>query len=87
MHREAFKDILDRLARVEGHIRSIKEMVSQERECPDILIQIAAVRSALNQVGRIIMEEHIETCVAGAFKEGKEDKAIVDLKEALRKFI
>ncbi|MBT9131279.1 MAG: Copper-sensing transcriptional repressor CsoR [candidate division WS2 bacterium] len=62
-------------------------MVTQERECPNALIQITAVRPALNQVGRIIMEEHIETCVAETFKEGKEDKAIAELKEALRKFI
>lgn len=87
LHKEGFKEVIDRLNKIEGHIRSIREMVSSGRECPDILIQIAAVRSALNQVGRILMEEHIETCIVKAFEEGKEEKAIADLKEALKKFI
>ncbi len=87
LHKESLKEVIDRLAKIEGHIRSVREMVSSGRDCPDVLIQIAAVRSALNQVGKLIMEEHIETCIVKAFEEGEEEKAIADLKEALRKLI
>lgn len=87
MLEHSLKEVIDRLSRIEGHIRSIREMIATGRDCPDILIQIAAVRSALNQVGRIIMEEHIETCIVKAVEEGEEEKAILNLKEALKKFI
>jgi len=81
------KDVLDRLARVEGHVRGIGRMVEEDKDCPDILIQIAAVRSALDNVGRILLEDHMETCVLEAAKEGTYEKAITDLKNALGKFI
>lgn len=67
-------------------MRGIKKLVEADRECPDILIQIAAVRAALNQAGRIVLEDHMETCVLEAAKEGKSEKAIAELKEALLKF-
>ena len=80
------KEVTNRLARIEGHVRGIKKLVEEDRECPDILIQIAAVRAALNQVGRIVLEDHMETCVLEAAKEGKSEKAVADLKDALIKF-
>jgi DNA-binding FrmR family transcriptional regulator len=80
------KEVINRLARIEGHVRGIKKLVEEDRECPDILIQIAAVRAALNQAGRIVLEDHMETCVLEAAKEGKSEKAIAELKEALLKF-
>ncbi len=68
-------------------MRSIKEMVAEGRDCPDLLIQIAAVRAALDQVGRIILEDHMESCIIRAVKGGSGHEAIVDLKDALAKFI
>jgi Uncharacterized protein conserved in bacteria len=62
-------------------------MVEEDKDCPDILLQVAAVRAALNQVGRILLEDHMESCVVEATKEGKEQQAIDDLKAALMKFI
>lgn len=81
------KEVVNRLSKIEGHIRSIKTMVEEERECPDILIQIAAVRAALDQAGRIILEDHIESCIAKAINEGEGEVAISKLKDALAKFI
>ena len=81
------KDVLDRLARIEGHVRGIRRMVEEDKDCPELLLQVAAVRAALNQVGRIILEDHMETCVLEAAKEGKSEKAIAELKAALIKFI
>lgn len=81
------KDVLNRLARIEGHVRGLRRMVEEDKDCPDILVQIAAVRSALNQVGRILLEDHMETCVIEAAREGTYEKAIADLKDALARFI
>ena len=86
-HRHTQPDVLKRLARVEGHVRSIHKMVEEGRDCPEVLIQIAAVRSALDQVGRIILEGHIESCIAEAVREGRGDEAVGQLKDALKKFI
>jgi DNA-binding FrmR family transcriptional regulator len=81
------KNVLDRLARIEGHIRGLRRMVEEDKDCPELLVQVAAVRAALNQVGRILLEDHMETCVLEAAKEGTSEKAIADLKDALVKFI
>ena len=55
--------IVNRLSRIEGHIRSIKVMVEEDRDCSDILIQISAVRSAVDKVGRVVLEDHLESCL------------------------
>ena len=81
------KDVVNRLSRIEGHVRGLRKMVEEDKDCPDILLQVAAVRAALNQVGRILLEDHMETCVLEAAKEGTGEKAIEDLKAALVKFL
>ena len=58
--------IVNRLSRIEGHIRSVKSMVEEGRDCSDILIQIAAVRSAIDKVGRVVLEDHLESCLLDA---------------------
>jgi CsoR family transcriptional regulator, copper-sensing transcriptional repressor len=81
------KEVINRLSRIEGHVRGLRKMVEEDKDCPDILLQVAAVRAALNQVGRILLEDHMESCVVEAAKEGKEQQAIDDLKAALMKFM
>jgi CsoR family transcriptional regulator, copper-sensing transcriptional repressor len=80
-------DIAKRLARVAGHANSLKRLWEEGRECDDMLTQIAAVRAGLDQVGRAILEHHIEHCVTRAVEQGSPDEAIRDLKEALDRFI
>ncbi len=80
------KEVLDRLSRIEGHVRGVRKMAEEERGCPDILLQIVAIRTALNKVGRIILEDHVETCLMNAVKEGKVETYLSDLTEALSKF-
>ena len=80
------EDVIKRLARVEGHVRGVKRMVEEDKDCPAILLQIAAVRGALDKVSQIILEDHIETCVVKAVKEGKEDVAIKELRDAIARF-
>lgn len=81
------KRVLNRLARIEGHIRSIRTMVAEDRPCPEVLIQVAAARSALDQAARVLLEDHLEHCVVEAKTRGNVASAVNDLKEALDRFI
>ena len=81
------EDIAKRLARVAGHANSLKRLWDEGRECDDMLTQIAAVRAALDQVGKAILEQHITHCVEKAVQHGEPDEAIRDLKDALDRFV
>ncbi|MGG3622155.1 metal-sensing transcriptional repressor [Bacillus gobiensis] len=85
-HHEYRKQIENRLARIEGHVRSVKNMASNGRDCGDLLIQIAAIRSALDSCGKLILKDHLEGCVVEAAKNGDES-VIAKLNDALDKFI
>src|SRR3712207_6501829 len=63
---ESLRRVINRLSRIEGHIRGIKMMVQESRSCPDVLVQIAAVRGALDRVSQIILDEHLTECIARA---------------------
>lgn len=84
---ESLRSIVNRLSRVEGHIRGIKTMVQESRPCPDVLVQIAAVRGALDRVARIILDEHLTECIARAAQEGNIEVEIKELKAALDRFL
>ena len=81
------EEVIRRLARVEGHVRGIAKMVQEDRDCPAILLQIAAVQSALSKVSQIVLEDHIETCVAKAIREGHGEEAVQDLREAVSRLL
>lgn len=84
---ESMRRIVNRLSRVEGHIRGIKAMVQENRACPDVLVQLAAVRGALDRVSRIILDEHLTQCIARAAQEGDIEAEIEELKAALDRFL
>ena len=84
---ESLKQITNRLSRIEGHVRGIKTMIAESRPCPEVLIQIAAVRGAIDRVARIILDEHLEDCIARAAKEGNIEVEIKELKDALDRFL
>ncbi len=84
---ESLRRIVNRLSRMEGHIRGIKTMVQDSRPCPDVLVQIAAVRGALDRVARLILDEHLTECIARAAKEGNIEVEIEELKAALDRFL
>ncbi|QLE55270.1 metal-sensitive transcriptional regulator [Nostoc sp. TCL26-01] len=84
---ESLRKIVNRLSRIEGHIRGIKTMVQQSSPCPDVLLQIAAVRGAIDRVARIVLDEHLTECVARAAKEGNIDAEMEQLKAALDRFL
>jgi len=80
-------EVLARLARVEGHVRAVKTMVDQGRPCPDVLVQIAAVRAALAQVAKVVLADHVESCVRGAVESGNAEAELASLKEALDRYV
>lgn len=84
---ESLRRVVNRLSRIEGHIRGIKNMVQENRACPDVLVQIAAVRGALDRVARIILDEHLSECIGRAAQEGNIDVEIEALKAALDRFL
>jgi CsoR family transcriptional regulator, copper-sensing transcriptional repressor len=84
---ESLRRIVNRLSRIEGHIRGIKSMVQQSSPCPDVLLQIAAVRGALDRVARIVLDEHLTECIGRAAKEGNMEVEIEQLKAALDRFL
>lgn len=84
---EHHQQVINRLARIEGHVRAIKRMVEGDTSCPDVLTQIAAVRSALYSVGRVILEDHLQSCMVDAVEQDDYKRALRDLKNSLDKFI
>jgi DNA-binding FrmR family transcriptional regulator len=84
---ESLRRLVNRLSRIEGHVRGIKTMVQENRPCPEVLVQVAAVRGALDRVARIILDEHLTECIARAAKEGNIDTEIEELKAALDRFL
>lgn len=88
VHSEAsLRQIINRLSRIEGHIRGVKTMVQESRPCPEVLVQIAAVRGAIDRVARLILDEHLSECIARAAEEGNIDVEIEQLKAALDRFL
>lgn len=81
------KSVVNRLAKIEGHVRAIKEMAKSERECPEILLQIAAVRKALDSTAKVLLKDHLDTCVVEAVYHGNETEIIKDFNKALDHFI
>lgn len=84
---ESQRKIINRLSRIEGHVRGIKTMITESRDCPEVLIQIAAIRGALDRVARLILDEHLSECITRAAKEGEIEEEITALKSALDRFL
>ena len=80
------KAVLNRLARAIGHLESVKKMVEDGRDCSEVLIQIAAVRSAINNIGKVILQDHIQHCIVDAVEQDDE-QALDSLCQAIDKFI
>ena len=81
-----YKDLLNRLSRIEGQVRGIRGMVENNAYCTDILIQVSAVNAALNSFNKILLGNHIRTCVADDIRNGKDD-TIEELVHVLQKMM
>ena len=83
---EEKKKVMNRLSRAIGHLESIKRMVEDGRDCSEVLIQLSAVKSAINNTGKIILQDHIEHCIVDAVEHGDRD-AIKELERAIDRFM
>jgi DNA-binding FrmR family transcriptional regulator len=86
MTSNAKKNLEARLKRVNGQVEGIRRMVESERYCVDVLLQISAARAALAQVSKILLEAHIQTCVAGAFESDDAEQREAKIAELVRVF-
>ena len=80
------KAVLNRLSKAIGHLESIKKMVEDGRDCSEVLIQLSAVKAALNNTGKVILHDHIEHCLVDAIESG-DMEAIEELNKAIDRFI
>ena len=81
-----YKDLLNRLSRIEGQVRGVRGMVEKDAYCTDILIQVSAINAALNSFNKVLLANHIHTCVAEDIRNGK-DEAIDELVKLLQKLM
>ncbi|MBO0782766.1 MAG: metal-sensing transcriptional repressor [Ktedonobacteraceae bacterium] len=86
-HHQQTKTITAQLARTAGHVTSIKRMVEEGRPCPDILIQLSAVRAAIERAARLVLEDHLDSCLRHAQTGEMTDQEWDHLKRALDSFI
>lgn len=85
-HHAHTQQVLHRISRAAGHLSAIGKMIEEGRDCSDVLIQLAAVRSAINNVGKIIVNDHMSHCIASAVEDGDRD-ALDRFSAALEAFL
>ena len=78
--------VINRLSKAIGHLESVKRMVERDEDCSEVLIQLAAVRSAINNTGKLVLKNHINHCIVEAVEE-EDEEAIELLNQAIDKFI
>lgn len=83
---EHTRAVVNRLARAIGHLERVKAMVEEGRDCSEVLIQLAAVRSALNNTGKVILKDHLEHCIVDAVAN-QDRTAIDELNRAIEQFV
>lgn len=78
--------ILQRMARLEGQVRGIRQMLEEDRDCPEILNQMSAARAALDKVARMVFEDHLDHCLVDALRDGDADEQIASIKGAFARY-
>ncbi|MDP8937838.1 MAG: metal-sensitive transcriptional regulator [Actinomycetota bacterium] len=84
MKTEHQRSVLNRLKTARGHLDGVIRMVEDDSYCPDIMKQLSAVQGSLERASRIVLRNHLETCVAAAMVAGRTDEIVDELMEALR---
>jgi CsoR family transcriptional regulator, copper-sensing transcriptional repressor len=79
--------LLDRLKKIEGQVRGLQRMIEEDRYCVDVLVQVAAVKAAMNKVGMGLLEGHARGCMQAAVRRGEGDEAVNELMDVLGKFV
>lgn len=84
MKTEHQRSILNRLKTARGHLDAMVRMVEEDAYCPEVMKQLSAVQGSLERASRIVLRNHLETCVAAAMVAGRTDEIVDELMEALR---
>lgn len=84
MKQEHKKEAINRLKTVRGHLEAVISMVEDERYCPELMKQVSALQASLEKVNRILLQNHLETCVMEAVVEGRSAQIVGELLETLR---
>ncbi len=82
-----YKDLMNRLQRIEGQVRGVENMLENGAYCPDILVQVSAINCALNSFNKVLLAEHLRSCVVEDIAAGKGDEAIDELAALLQKLM
>ncbi|MBR5961339.1 MAG: metal-sensing transcriptional repressor [Clostridia bacterium] len=85
-HHTETKNVIHRISRAAGHLEAVRKMVEEGRDCGDVLIQLAAVKAAVNRIGQIIVADHMEHCIAEALEHG-DHEALDSFNAAIAKFL
>lgn len=80
-------ELLKRLRRIEGQVKGIQKMISEDKSCADVLTQVAAVRAAVNKVGSLVLEKHSMTCIQNIASSEDMEKAMEDLAKTMQSFM
>ena len=80
-----YKDLMNRLKRVEGQVRGVEKMLEDGAYCPDIMVQVSAINCALNSFNKVLLSSHMKSCVVEDIQAGKGDEAIDELAALLQK--
>lgn len=83
---EHTREVSNRLARAIGHLQKVKKMVENDEDCSEVLVQLAAVKSAINNTGKVILKDHMEHCIVHAVEDGNTEM-IDELNHAIDKFM
>ncbi len=78
------RDVVARLRSIQGHLRGVEKMLAEDKYCVDVLRQTMAIEKALARVDELILESHLETCVADSFREGRSQKTVAELLDIFR---
>ena len=81
------KKVIGRLNRIAGQINGVKRMIESERDCADIIIQMAAIRAAAGQLGAMMVQEHMEECISNAIKKGNSKGLIASLNKVMKQML
>lgn len=84
-HKET-KNVLNRIARISGHLNSVKGMIEDGRDCSEVLIQLSAIEASVRSLSRVILKDHLSTCIVDAVRHNDTD-AIDELNRAIDKFM
>lgn len=80
------KAIDNRLAGIEGHVRAVRQMLAEDKECEEILLQISAIEGSINKLGKLILKEHLNHCVKEGIENGDKD-VLIKFNTVLDKYI